>query len=125
MKAAACWFAQRWSVRTRALGEPVERTISFDIPTITAEHVERLPIVERPAHTEWHGAILTLEHLNVRPRAKTIDKIKRHLASIYRVFLRDASLEIIVNDDPLAYLMPEILEAPHFSDPRGPVKKWT
>ena len=31
MKSAACWFAQTWSVRTKALGEAVERTITFDI----------------------------------------------------------------------------------------------
>src|SRR5690242_8585233 len=26
MKSAACWFARDWSVRTSALGEPIERT---------------------------------------------------------------------------------------------------
>ena len=31
MKSAACWFARQWEVRTSALGEPVERTVSFDI----------------------------------------------------------------------------------------------
>src|SRR6266446_1743190 len=31
MKSAACWFAPRWRVRTKALGETVERTIVFDI----------------------------------------------------------------------------------------------
>jgi Histidine kinase-, DNA gyrase B-, and HSP90-like ATPase len=34
MKSAACWFAKRWQVRTSALGEPVERTVSFDIDHI-------------------------------------------------------------------------------------------
>jgi len=31
MKSAACWFAPKWSVRTSALGELVERTVVFDI----------------------------------------------------------------------------------------------
>ena len=31
MKSAACWFAPRWTVRTSALGEPVVRTVHFDI----------------------------------------------------------------------------------------------
>ncbi|MDR5753020.1 MULTISPECIES: ATP-binding protein [unclassified Caballeronia] len=31
MKSAACWFAETWSVRTKALGEPGERTIRFDV----------------------------------------------------------------------------------------------
>ena len=34
MKSAACWFAPRWSVRTSALGEPIARTIRFDIENI-------------------------------------------------------------------------------------------
>ena len=37
MKSAACWFAPRWTVRTSALGEPVARTVQFDI----ANHYRR------------------------------------------------------------------------------------
>ena len=43
MKASASWFAREWSVRTSALGDPVERMIAFDIPKITREGLERLP----------------------------------------------------------------------------------
>src|SRR5581483_9496703 len=31
LKSASCWFAPRWTVRTSALGETVERTVTFDI----------------------------------------------------------------------------------------------
>jgi len=31
MKSAACWFAPAWVVRTKALGEPEEKTVAFDI----------------------------------------------------------------------------------------------
>src|SRR5690606_6417262 len=34
MKSAACWFAPIWSVRTSAVGDPVVRTVSFDIENI-------------------------------------------------------------------------------------------
>ena len=34
MKSAACWFGKQFSVRSSALGEPVERTVSFDIEEI-------------------------------------------------------------------------------------------
>src|SRR6516165_8315156 len=34
MKSASCWFSPRWQVRTKALGEPVERTVRFDIDRI-------------------------------------------------------------------------------------------
>jgi hypothetical protein len=124
LKAAACWFSKRWSVRTKAVGEPVERTITFDVPTITATHLDRLPIDERAAPATSHYTILTLENLNVRPRARTVDKIKRHLASIYRVFIRDGTLELQVDTDFLEYLSPELLEAPYFLDPGGSPRKW-
>jgi len=124
MKAAACWFARKWSVRTIALGDDVQRSITFDIPSITSNHTDRLPITDEPATRGMHGALIILEQLNVRPRGRAIDKIKRHLASIYRMFLRDGSLDIRVNGESLAYEIPEILEAPLFTEPRGNPRRW-
>ena len=37
MKSAACWFASRWYVRTKALGESVERTVRFNIDEIVSD----------------------------------------------------------------------------------------
>lgn len=36
MKSAACWFAETWSVRTKAIGEDLERTINFNVREIVA-----------------------------------------------------------------------------------------
>ena len=47
MKNAACWFAKQWSVRTTALGETAERTISFDIDEIVNDSIEELAIATR------------------------------------------------------------------------------
>src|SRR5882724_8575256 len=44
MKSAACWFAPRWSVRTKALGEEVERTIRFDITKIIGDNISALSV---------------------------------------------------------------------------------
>ena len=46
MKAAACWFARRWSVRTKALDENVERTVTFDVPEIISSGTEQIEPVE-------------------------------------------------------------------------------
>lgn len=124
MKAAACWFARHWSVRTKAIMDPVERIITFDIPRITAQHMDRLPIVERPSRSSAPGTTVTLEQLNVHPRLRTIDKIKRHLASIYRLFLRNDTLRLRVNDDVLVHVTPPLLEAPYFLYGKGPPQKW-
>src|SRR5262245_46688179 len=47
MKSAACWFAPRWSVRTAALGEGVERSISFDIDQIVRDSLDELEVKSR------------------------------------------------------------------------------
>ena len=49
MKSAACWFSPRWRVRTKALGETVERTIVFDIEQIVHDDITELSIEESPA----------------------------------------------------------------------------
>lgn len=117
MKAAASWFAQRWSVRTTALGEGVERTINFDIPEIVATGSEYLEPTERPVSAAEHFTTVALRDLQVRPRGRTLSKIKDHLRSIYRVFLRDGVLELRLNGEDLVYEGPPFLQAPYYATP--------
>lgn len=124
MKAAASWFARRWSVRTSALGEPVERTITFDIPTIVETNCEHLDPVERNVPGNEHYTTLTLRDLQVRPRGRTIGKIRDHLRSIYRVFLRDGVLELRLNGEALAYEPPTFLHAPFHATPTAEPVIW-
>lgn len=128
MKAAACWFARRWSVKTSALGDPVERTISFDVPRITAEGIERLQPEERPAPPGAHYTVIRLHNLRNRPKGRTVSKIKEHLASIYRVLLADNTLTLRfttpTGSEELSWEPPRLLKAPHFKDLKGPTLLW-
>lgn len=124
MKAAASWFARRWSVRTSALGEPVERAITFDIPTIVEANCEHLEPVEQQAPADEHYTTLALRDLHVRPRGRTIGKIKDHLCSIYRIFLRDGLLELRLNGEGLTYEPPEFLHAPLYATPAAEPVTW-
>jgi hypothetical protein len=125
MKAAACWFAQRWIVRTKALGEKVERTISFDVQKIVENGIEELRPASRPVtNTSSHYTSIVLEQLNVRPQTRTIKKMKEHLASMYRAFLRDGDVEIRFNGESLAFEEPEILHAPPFKTPSKAPIEW-
>lgn len=124
MKAAACWFAGRWAVRTKAVGEPVERTIRFDVPKIVAEGTEHIHVSERPARPESHYTTLVLENLNVRPQKRTVTKLKSHLASIYRCFIREGDVDIFYNDERLEYVDPAVLEAPHFKSTAKTPTRW-
>lgn len=124
MKAAACWFARKWHVCTTAIEEPIERTVCFDVPHIIAENVEDLTPDQRSVPATEHRTQVVLEDLHVRPRGRTINKIKTHLASIYRIFLRRGDLVIYFNGQALSYQDPEVLNAPYYRSPTTPALKW-
>lgn len=124
MKSAACWFAPRWEVRTKALGESVQRMISFDIERIVNDDIGELSIEETPARPEEHITEIILHNLHRTPAGRTIFKIKEHLTDIYRVFTRDGSLELNFDGRPLVYEEPAVLSAPYFRTLEDPAKSW-
>lgn len=117
MKSAACWFAETWSVRTKAIGETVERTIHFDVKHIVENKIESLNTEVRDVGPDRHYTVVSLRGLHHLPQGRTLGKIKDHLASIYRVFLRDGRLVLKFNDEPLGYQSPNVLKAIRYSSP--------
>lgn len=127
MKAAACWFSDLWCVRTKALGESVERTVRFDIGAIVSNRTETLGVEERPAAPGEHYTIITLERLGAKfPQARTQKKLKDHLSSIYRVFMRRGDIELLWDRDaePLHYPGTAVLESPAAATPDAPALEW-
>lgn len=117
MKSAACWFAETWSVRTKAITESTERTIHFDVKHIVENKIESLNTEFREVDPSTHYTVVSLRGLHHLPQGRTVGKIKDHLASIYRVFLRDGRLILRFNDEPLSYQSPNILEAIRYVTP--------
>ena len=124
MKSAACWFAPKWSVRTKALGETVERTVRFDVERIVDDQIEELEIIESDADSRHHFTEIVLEELHHVPVKRTIAKIKAHLTDIYRVFIRDGLLELYYGGDLLSYEEPSILFAPYEREPGSVPQSW-
>lgn len=124
MKSAACWFSPKWTVRSSALGEPVERTITFDINSIINDAVEELQVKNRRVEEAAHYTEVVLSKLHRPLQARTIGKIKEHLASIYRVFLRDGTMQLTFNEDPLSFLDWEALTKPFFKTPDAAPVTW-
>ena len=85
--------------------------------------IEELNISSATAKEEAHYTEIVLSNLNYRPQGMTIKKIKDHLASIYRVFLKNNEINIKFNGDDIIYEDPEILNVPHFRD-GGPNILW-
>jgi hypothetical protein len=124
MKSAACWFSPRWSVRTKALADPTERLVRFDVDRIVNDQIEELAITNRSVEPSLHYTEVILEDLYHVPVKKTVGKIKEHLSDIYRVFIREGWLELKFGNDPLTPEEPSILRAPYARNPEGPVIDW-
>lgn len=124
MKSAACWFAPRWSVRTKALGEASERFVRFDVATIVRDQLEELEIKDESARPNAHFTEIVLEEPYHIPAGRTLGKIKDHLTDIYRVYVRKGMLELRVNNELLEYNPPRILTAPFARKPDESPKVW-
>ena len=112
MKSAACWLANKWTVRTSALGESVIKELEFNIPSIVENNLTRLHPETEETDPSSHFTEVILSDLNKPPRGRTVTKIKSHLADIYRVFIERGDLELFYNDELLTVECPEILIAP-------------
>ncbi len=124
MKAAASWFSNIWMVRTKALGDNVERTIVFNIPEILRDKIDELEPIETRAKEDSHFTTVSLRNLNVVPKGSTIKKIKTHLGSIYRIYIRDNLLDLYVDGERIDFQPPNLLLAPYHRDQIGNSLRW-
>lgn len=124
MKSAACWFSPKWSVRTSALGEEVEKLVVFDIDKIVLDKIEELDVKSRKVRKNVHFTEITLIDVYRPPFGRTVTKIKDHLCDIYRVFAREENIAVRLNGEILKYKEPDILKAPYYKNPDGEEIVW-
>lgn len=111
MKSAACWFSDLWSVRTTALNESVEKTVRFDMNKIFEDKIEDLDVESNSAKSNHHYTIIELLNVHRMPRKKGLGKVKSHLSSIYREFIRKGILRLKIDNIELQFEGPKILNA--------------
>ncbi|MSU44965.1 ATP-binding protein [Candidatus Nomurabacteria bacterium] len=124
MKSASCWFSNQWQIRSTAIGEEVERTIKFNISKIIKDKEEELPIKNNTKNSKAHYTEVTLFDINNKIAGKTMGKIKDHLSSMYREFIRGGEVEIYFNNEKLTFHDPKILEAPFYKEEKGVDRIW-
>ena len=125
LKTSSNWLSKSWNLRTKALGEKTERFVQFDLKNVKENKLEELPIINKPVAENLHYTIITLTNLTKNaPSNYQLDKIKKHIASIYRKFIRKGELKLFINDEELEYDEPEILCAPFYSNPKGKPVEW-
>ena len=125
MKTASVWLANKWCVYTKALGEDVERYTAFDLEKVTSEGKEELVVINTPKRVDEHYTRIFLSELSSNsPSAMQMDKIRRHLSSIYRKFLRTKEIIIEVNGEALSAPCYNILNTPYYKTPEGENVLW-
>lgn len=125
MKTASVWLADNWTVTTKALGETKERVLSFDLNKVIAEEKELLDVIEHEKPLEEHYTKIVLTNLSKNaPKVNTLEKVQRHLSSIYRYFLRNDEIEIFVNGKKLVAPEYKILDVPFYKTPNGESILW-
>ncbi len=130
MKSATGWYSKYYTISSAALGEGKRRTVTFDIEKIVREKLTDLDIEKIDKKPNEHGTRIVMSKLNkAAPQGQTLGKLRRYLASMYREFLRNGSVEIYVGGEQLTYEVPEMLVAPFWANSKGPAensveKKW-
>lgn len=125
MKSAACWFSNKWQVKTKSINENIERTVVFDISKIVEDKIQELQIDTRTVNSDTHYTLITLYGVEEKmPVRRGLGKVKRHLASIYRDFFRKDILDLYINGEKLTYKTPKILNTPYYETPYGESIKW-
>ena len=125
MKSAACWFSNKWQVKTKALSEEVERKVTFDISKIVEDNLQELEIDIKAGNLNSHYTLITLFGIEEKmPVRRGLGKVKRHLASIYRDFFRRNILDLYINGEKLTYSSPKVLNTPYYETPDGENIEW-
>ncbi|WP_316851594.1 ATP-binding protein [Pedobacter agri] len=124
MKSAACWFADHWTVTTSALGEEVERKVTFDLNEIYHDQIEELDIMTSPSSPASHYTKIELFNTSKMPRKKAVAVLKGHLSSIYRDFLRNGKVIIKVDTEELSFSETKVLSAAQYNLPDSQPVLW-
>jgi len=124
MKSAACWFADKWCVTSTALGEDKEKKVCFDMKKIFEDKIEELDVEITNRDKKYHYTTVELFDVNRMPRRRGVGKVKDHLKSIYREFIRNKILILKVDNEELQFSDPKILTVPRYDDPKGEAIYW-
>lgn len=92
LKTAACWIGNKWTIRTKKLGEDIEHRVDIDVDLVCSGCNE-LPHVESgDKPREQHYTVIEIRQHNRKFHGRTCGKIKKFLSSMYREDFRSGSL---------------------------------
>src|SRR5450759_915003 len=71
LKTAACWFGDKWTIRTKKLGETVERTVEVDVEAVADGNDELPTRVKENRDADAHYTVLEICCLHRKMQGRT------------------------------------------------------
>lgn len=125
MKVSSIWLSNIWKVETSAYGEPVNKTLIFNLQAVVDNEDLELPVLEEECNADIHYTRITLTNLSAnKPSPRQLSYIKKHITSIYTQQLREGILNLIINGEQMEYQELKFLNAPHYTSPDGEPVLW-
>jgi hypothetical protein len=115
LKTAACWLGNKWTIKTKKLGETTEHQATVVVEAIAAgkSQLEYKAISGRSP--DLHFTIIEITELNRSFHGRTLGKIRDFLRSMYREDFRQKRLRLEWQGAPLKWedLDARLLKAPN------------
>lgn len=128
MKFAAFWYGNHWKLESCSITEDKARILDVYLDKVVNRKDNSYSFEEVDKDPNWDFStritLMDLLHDSNPLTKSTINTVKKNLASTYRTFLRDDSVRIYVNNDPLTFEDLKFLKAPYYKNLDGPDIEW-
>lgn len=115
LKTAACWFGNRWSVKTTKFGELGGLEIVFDVEEVASGNRD-IQYRQIEAESHEHYTVVQIDDLNQRMTRHELNRVRRFLESIYREDTDRGVLLLTFNGDSISWKSPVAAGNVHVSD---------
>lgn len=122
MKTAACWIGNRWTIRTKKLGETEEYTVEVVVSDISGGNPKLPTTVKKGLPKKDHYTIIEIHEHNRQFKGRTLGKIKDFLRSMYRLDFQNGTLRLEWQAENLVW---EGLDGRLLRDKEGKIYKRT
>ena len=125
MKTSSIWLGDIWTIKSAAINETVERTVEFDLNKVVDNDIKSLKVSTVKKAKNIHFTEIFIKNLSDNaPSSFQFEKIKNHLASIYRIPIRTGEMQLYFNDILLTYEEPKVLSASPVNSPSTKAIDW-
>lgn len=110
LKTAACWFGNKWEVHSTQYDSPNEYSVVIDIDQIERTRTSSIDITSETVDIYEHGTTIIIYGVSQRMKDSRLKRqISQNLSFKYRRDIKNGSIKIYYNGEPITYEDPEIL----------------